>query len=72
MSYTIAWIFWIAYFLVVEFEALLTHNPAGTLSEHIWAWLSMKDYGAYWRLRRFILLAFLAWLCAHLLTAGKF
>jgi type II secretory pathway component PulL len=72
MTYTIAWIFWIAYFLVVEFDALLHNDAAGTLSDHIWAWFSMRGYGNYWRLRRFILLAFLAWLAAHILTAGKF
>ena len=71
-DFTIAWILWIAYFLIVEFDALLTGNIPGTLSEHVWAWFSMKGYGPLWRLRRFLLLAFMAWLSAHFLTAGKF
>lgn len=67
-----AWVLWILYFLVVEFEALLSHKPEGTLSDHIWAWFSMCEYGKLWQLRRLILLSFIAWLSAHLLTGGKF
>jgi len=71
-KFTIAWILWIAYFLVVEFDALLTNNIPGTLSDHVWNWFSMKGYGKLWRLRRLLLLSLMAWLSAHFLTAGKF
>lgn len=71
-KFTLAWILWIAYFLVVEFDALLTGRPAGTLSDHVWDWFSIRNKGALWRLRRFILLSFVAWVSAHFLTGGKF
>jgi hypothetical protein len=72
VNYTIAWIFWIVYFVIVEGEAIIKHDPDGTLSNHIWDWFSMKGYGPWWKARRFLLLAFMAWLSAHFLTGGKF
>ncbi len=71
-KFDVAWYFWFAYFIVVELDALLTKNYEGTLSDRVWAWFSMQGYGKLWRLRRFILLAFMAWLSAHFLTGGKF
>jgi hypothetical protein len=51
-----------------------------TLSEHAWAWLGYATTGqgplrrpsGWTRLRRFLLLAGLAWLVVHLLTGGVF
>ena len=70
--FTIAWLSWLAVFLVVEGIALCNKAEGDTLSEHVWAWFSIKDKGNKWRLRRFILLAFLAWLAVHFLTGGQF
>jgi hypothetical protein len=63
--------------------ALFNSKPGDTLSEHAWAWLGYNATAASdpirWRhpsgwlwLRRFLLLALLAWLVVHLLTGGVF
>ena len=72
-KFTIAWIFWLLYFLVVEFDAILSNDIPGTLSEHIFAWFCMKGQrGKFAHLRRVVLLCFMAWLSAHMVTGGKF
>jgi hypothetical protein len=71
------WLVWGVYFLVVEGIALFNSYGGDTLSEHVWAWLGYRE-GRVGRptgnqqLRRFLTLAFLAWLVVHLLTGGMF
>jgi hypothetical protein len=75
--YTIAWIGWGLWFVVVEGIALFRGDTPGTLSGHVWAFLGYREgrvgppTGSE-RLRRFLTLAFLAWLVVHLLTGGLF
>lgn len=74
---TWAWIAWGAYFLGVEGAALLNSRKGDTLSEHVWAFLGYKDRqvgqptGSQ-RIRRYLMLGFLAWLVVHLMTGGIF
>ena len=76
--WTWLWLGWGLYFAVVEGMALANSRAGDTLSEHAWAWLGYGGEGGYrrpsgWtRLRRFLLLAGLAWLVVHLLTGGVF
>lgn len=70
--FTVGWILWVLWFAIEEGYALATHNMAGTLSDHVWYWFSIKGHSDFWRLRRFMLLSFLAWLSLHFLTGGKF
>lgn len=77
--WTWAWIAWAVYFLVVEGMALFNSRPGDTLSEHVWAFIGIRRKGddlrqptGWTRLRRFLVLAFLAWLSVHLLTGGVF
>ena len=80
-GYTIGWLAWLAWFLVEEGVALVKGGTGDTLSGHVWAWFGINrgDGGppspnptGWLRLRRFGLLAFLAWLCLHFLTGGAF
>lgn len=79
-AWTWAWIGWGVYFAVVEGAALFNSRPGDTLSEHVWLWAntargpgpSGRQPSGWTRLRRFALLAFLAWLVAHFLTGGYF
>jgi hypothetical protein len=69
--YTVAWIIWIALFLVIEGMALANKAPGDTLSEHVWKWFRTDVEPANrtlqdWLLRG-ILLGFLLWLCLHFL-----
>lgn len=70
------WIGWAVYFAIVEGMALLNSTSGDTLSEHVWAFLGYgegKRRPSGWtRLRRFIVLAFMAWLSVHFLTGGIF
>lgn len=70
------WLGWGVYFLVVEGIALFNSRRGDTLSEHVWAFLGYSEGVRYptgtVRLRRFLTLAFLAWLVIHLLTGGLF
>lgn len=72
--WTVAWIAWFAWFAVVEGMALFNSRQGDTLSEHIWAWFGTQHpdkYPSGWtRVRRFVLLAFMAWLSVHFLTGG--
>lgn len=80
-GWTWAWIGWGVVFCVIEGMALFNSKPGDTLSEHAWAWLGynalmsndvLRSPSGWTRLRRFLLLAFLAWLSVHLLTGGVF
>jgi hypothetical protein len=73
--FTAAWVGWIAAFCAIEGVALYRRQPGDTLSEHVWKWFhTAKDTvpDRTTRLRRFVLVAFLAWLSAHFLTGGTF
>lgn len=76
-GFTIAWLVWGLYFAVVEIYAIVRSHrgaPGGTLSEHVWAWFgTAKDTHANtWAyLRRFALIAFMAWLSIHFIGGGR-
>jgi hypothetical protein len=70
--FTTLWVIWLALFVVIEGAAIFNKDKGDTLSEHVWAWFSIKGKGKGWRSRRFVLLAFLAWLTLHFLTGGEF
>lgn len=70
--YTAGWVAWLLMFVAIEGAALTNRREGDTLSEHVWRWFSIRRKSSGWRLRRFSLLAFLAWLVAHLLTGGAF
>jgi hypothetical protein len=74
--YTVLWLIWGAYFAVVEGVALFNSKNGDTLSEHVWAWFGTergdmtRPVTAWTRFRRFLLLAFMAWLSVHFLSGG--
>ena len=41
-----------------------------TLSEHVWKWFAIKGKPTGYKMRRFVLLAFWAWLTIHFFTGG--
>jgi hypothetical protein len=69
------WVCWLGAFAVIEGVALVRKDKGDTLSEHVWKWFhtqqGQKTDGTT-RLRRFGLLAFMAWLAVHFLTGGLF
>lgn len=78
-AWTWAWAGWAVYFLIVEGMALFNSRPGDTLSEHVWAFIGIRrkgvdprDPSGWTRLRRFLVLAFMAWLSFHFLTGGVF
>ncbi|MDG4792684.1 hypothetical protein [Micromonospora sp. WMMD1082] len=79
-NWAAAWLVWFLYFGVVELAALFNSRDGDTLSEHVWMWFGTKRHPAdpfrpvtgWTRLRRFVLLAFMAWLTLHFLTGGLF
>lgn len=75
----LTWYVWFAYFAVVEGKALANSRANDTLSEHVWQWFGIdlpgtapREVTGWVRLRRFVLLAFMAWLAAHFLSGGRF
>lgn len=77
--WSVAWLVWLAAFAVIEGMALFNSRPGDTLSEHVWAWFGTqrrkpgepeRPRSGWTQLRRFVLLAFLAWLFAHFMTGG--
>lgn len=83
-GWTWLWIGWLVYFAAVESVAIVRSVQAkragrpdetDTLSEHVWLFFGTArgvrpDSLAY--LRRFVLLAFLAWIVVHFLGGGQF
>jgi len=80
--WTVGWLLWVAAFAVEEGFALTNKVNGDTLSEHVWKWFAIPQAGSKddgkrprtvgLRLRRFALLAFMAWLVLHFVTGGKF
>ena len=67
------WLLWLGFFAAIEGDALVRKDYASTLTAHIRKWAAMEGKPAGWRARRAMLVAFLAWLVAHLvLPAGSF
>lgn len=71
-GWTLLWLVWLLAFCLIEGVALSNCQAGDTLSEQIWCWASIKNKGAWWRFRRFLLVALLAWLCLHFLSGGSF
>jgi len=77
-AYTIGWLGWGLYFALLEGWAIYrehaTGRKGGTLSEHVWVWFGTAkgthaDSWAY--VRRFVLIAFMAWLTVHFVGGGQ-
>ena len=66
MSYTVAWLFFAALFVVIEGSAIASREPGAHFSGHIWRWFSVKGKSRGWLARRTVLVAFLGWLLLHL------
>ena len=66
--YTWAWIFWLGLFFAIEIPAIVDRRPGDTLTEHVRDWFAVRSKPWGWRARRFMLLAFLAWLAVHFTT----
>ncbi|MGW7434710.1 hypothetical protein [Streptomyces sp. NPDC054849] len=71
------WVGWLGAFCVIEGVALARDDRGDTLSEHVWKWFGIGRAGEQRpaatgsvRVRRLVLLAFMAWLSAHFLTGG--
>jgi hypothetical protein len=64
----IAWLVWLAAFLVIEGAALASKRAGATLSEHTWSWFRVdRGWGkASVAIPRGALLLFLVWLLLHL------
>lgn len=64
-------------FLAIEIPGLLNREQGDTLSEHVWKWFAIdkaktKTGQKLGQARRFVLLAFMAWLTLHFLSGGRF
>ena len=74
--WTIGWLLWILYFVILEGVALFRSKPGDTLSEHVWVWFGTQRHDldrpvtGWTRLRRVLLGGFMLWLSIHFLTGG--
>ena len=80
-GWTIAWLVWLGAFVAIEGPALFNKKPDDTLSEHVWKWFATRredmrnDRGkasAWVKIRRVVLVGFLAWLSLHFATGGEY
>lgn len=75
--FTWLWVGWLVYFGVVEALAIArSYNgqKGDTLSEHVWLWFgtSKDTHANTWAyVRRFVLIAFIAWLSVHFIGGGQ-
>lgn len=68
-AWSVAWIFWIVFFLVVETAAIISkRDPGGTFSENWWAFFRVHDRVPWWARTGMLAvqLLFLGWLILHL------
>lgn len=65
-GWTVAWLTWIALFVVIEVPAIFNRQAGDTLSERLRAWFATRTKPVGWRLRRLTLAFFLTWLVLHL------
>lgn len=68
--FTIGWLVWIGFFVVLEGVALTNKKENDTLSSHVWKWFAIKKDGKLSKTRRTTLAAGLLWLSIHFLTGG--
>ena len=67
------WIAWLGLFLAIEGVALANKAPGDTLSEHVRKWFHTakgQKVDGTTKVRRLVLLSFMAWLSVHFLTGG--
>jgi hypothetical protein len=64
-GWTVAWLFWILMFFVIELPAIVNRTPGDTLSEHTRRWFATRTKPRAWRIRRLVLAFFLVWLGLH-------
>jgi hypothetical protein len=66
--YTVAWLFWLGFFLLVEGKALFNKREGDTFSEFVWKLFKVQDSRPTWLVvaGRIFLGLFLAWLLLHL------
>lgn len=71
--FTWLWLGWLAVFAVIEGVALLNARNGDTLSENVRDWFGTKAgtrITGWVRVRRFALVALMAWLSLHFLFDG--
>lgn len=66
--YTIAWLVFGVFFVVVETIALIDRRPGDTLSEHLRSWFATRGKPRWWQARRAVLVVFLVWFPVHLFS----
>lgn len=81
-GWTWAWLAWLGAFVAIEGPALANKTSGDTLSEHVWKWFATrredlrrpdgKKASAWVKIRRTVLVAFLAWLSLHFATGGEY
>lgn len=81
-GWTWLWLAWLGAFVAIEGRALANKTPGDTLSEHVWKWFATrredlrrpdgKKASAWVKIRRTVLVAFLAWLALHFTTGGEY
>ncbi|MFG3715781.1 hypothetical protein [Micromonospora sp. NPDC047730] len=72
-NYAATWLLWFLYFALVELRALFNSRTGDTLSEHVWQWFAVgggRPVDGWARLRRTVLLGFMAWLTLHFVGGG--
>lgn len=75
-AWTLLWFGWGLYFLIVEGMALANSTSGDTLSEHVWAWLGLRnttEREVTWRtwIRRGAVLFFMALLAVHFVIGSN-
>ncbi|WP_425829314.1 hypothetical protein [Streptomyces fractus] len=70
-TWSIAWLSWLAAFLLLEAAALLWGPHGASLSMHIWEWFGFHDHGPWAAARRAAFGGLLGWLVLHFLTHGR-
>ena len=68
--YTVSWIVWVAWFVVIEALALRDRDPGDTFSEYVWAF--MFDAGRPRPVIYFLFAGFWLWLFLHFVFRGRF
>lgn len=72
MSYTVAWLIFGLFFVVVEGAAIVSKAPGATLTAHIVKIAALRDKPKGWLARRGALAVFFGWLVYHFVSRTNF
>jgi hypothetical protein len=63
--YTIGWVIWVGWFVILEGASLIDKDPGDTFTEHLRRWGNLRGMDRWVKIRRAALALGIVWLLGH-------